>query len=226
MPVAPADSGGSTHVLGSVQVPAAYYNDVVASSTRWKVRPELLAAALETESNFDPTAVSHSGAIGIAQFMPKTAESEGVNPTDPASSIDGMAKLLSQYQAEFGSESLALAAYNAGPEAVQDAGNSVPNIAETQNYVTKILALAGGEQSQDATATGASSSASSPGGLSAIVHFFDNVSSATFWRRIGIGLIGALVIWLGLRQLMPKATEKLEAPVKKVGEAAAVAATA
>ena len=224
MPTAP-EQGDSSYVLGSVTVPPKYYDTVVAAASHNGIRPELLAAALETESDFNETAVSPSGAIGIAQFMPKTAADEGVNPTDPTSSINGMAKLLSDYEKSFGSESLALAAYNAGPGAVQEAGNQVPNIAETQNYVNKILALAGGEQSSDATAqSGSTSDSSHPSGLSAIVHFFDNIADAAFWKRIGIGIIGAVIIWLGMRQLMPNVTKQVEQPIKQATEAAGVAA--
>jgi hypothetical protein len=194
------------------------------------IRPELLAAALYTESNFDPNAKSPAGAIGIGQFMPQTAASLGIDPHDPDQSIDGMAKLLSQYEQQFGSESLALAAYNAGPGAVQDAGNSIPNISETQSYVSKILALANGEQPLSVTAgSGTGDSGSHPGGLSAIIHVFDSIGSAAFWRRIGIGVVGAVVILVALDQLtrgkVSKAAEHVgESVAQKAGTAASAAA--
>lgn len=212
MPVAGA-GGSSTDVLGGVAVPPTYYNQVLWSATAHNIRPELLAAALYTESNFNPNAASPAGAIGIAQFEPGTAATLGVDPHNADQSIDGMAKLLSQYEQQFGSETLALAAYNAGPGAVQDAGNKVPNIAETQNYVSKILALAGGEQTTGGTSgtSGSTSTSSSPKGLSAIIHVFDSIGSAAFWRRIGIGLLGVVIAFIAVDQLTRgKATSGVE----------------
>lgn len=220
-----ADAGGSnTDVLGSVQVPATYYNQVVMSAHAHGIRPELLAAALYTESNFDPNAVSPAGAIGIGQFEPGTAANLGIDPHNAEQSIDGMAKLLSSYEQQFGSESLALAAYNAGPGAVQDAGNSIPNISETQNYVSKILALANGEQPVSTVSTGTGDgTGSSPGGLSAIIHVFDSIGSAAFWKRIGIGVLGAIVILFAFDQLSRgKVSKAVENTAEKAGVASLV----
>ncbi len=76
------------------------------------------------------------------QLMPATAKSLGVNPAIPAQAVDGAARLLSQHLRSFGSTSLALAAYNAGPGAVQRY-HGVPPYAETRSYVAKVLAAAG-----------------------------------------------------------------------------------
>jgi soluble lytic murein transglycosylase-like protein len=76
------------------------------------------------------------------QFMPATAADMGVDPFDPASAIDGAARYLTQNLRRFGSLELALAAYNAGPGAVQTHGG-IPPFAETQAYVPKVLAAAG-----------------------------------------------------------------------------------
>ena len=78
------------------------------------------------------------------QFMPATAAGMGIDPTDPAQAIDGAAKYLRTQLDRFGSVDLALAAYNAGPGAVQRAGG-IPPYAETRNYVTKILGLLGNQ---------------------------------------------------------------------------------
>lgn len=217
-------SGAGTDVLGSVQVPATYYNQIVMSANKWHVRPELVAAALYTESNFDPNAQSPAGAIGIAQFEPGTAASMGIDPHNADQSIDGMAQLLSSYEQQFGSESLALAAYNAGPGAVQEAGNTVPNISETQNYVSKILALANGEQPVTTQVPGGSDgTTSSPGGLTAIIHVFDSIGSAAFWKRLGIGLLGAIVILFALDQLTRgKVSKAVEGEATKAGVGALV----
>ena len=106
------------------------------------IRPSVLAAVAKTESAFDPDAVSPAGARGLMQFMPATAAELGVDPLDPASAIDGAARYLSQNLRRFGSLELALAAYNAGPGAVQQHGG-IPPFAETQAYVPRVLAAAG-----------------------------------------------------------------------------------
>ncbi|MEZ5245777.1 MAG: lytic transglycosylase domain-containing protein [Acidimicrobiales bacterium] len=106
------------------------------------IQPSVLAAVAKTESAFDPNAVSPAGAQGLMQFMPATAADMGVDSFDPASAIDGAARYLSQNLRRFGSLELALAAYNAGPGAVQRHGG-IPPFAETQAYVPRVLAAAG-----------------------------------------------------------------------------------
>ena len=99
------------------------------------------------ESGFDPRAVSPAGAQGIAQLMPATARGLGVrDPFDPAQAIPAAARLLSGHVRAFGSVPLALAAYNAGPGAVRRYGG-IPPYPETQAYVARVLALAGGAAS-------------------------------------------------------------------------------
>jgi peptidoglycan DL-endopeptidase CwlO len=103
------------------------------------VPARVLAAVARAESNFRADAVSPAGARGLMQFMPATAAEMNVNPFDPASAIDGAARLLRQHLKDFGSLPLALAAYNAGPGAVRKYGG-IPPYAETQAYVEKIMA--------------------------------------------------------------------------------------
>lgn len=105
---------------------------------RWDVDPALLAAVAQTESAFNPRAVSPAGAQGLMQFMPATAAEMNVDPWDPASAIDGAARYLRSSLDRFGSNELAIASYNAGPAAVARYGD-VPPFTETQNYVRKVL---------------------------------------------------------------------------------------
>lgn len=99
----------------------------------------LLAALVWTESNFRPDAVSHAGAYGMSQLMPATARGLGVDPRDPVQNLTGGARYLGHQLDAFGRVDLALAAYNAGPGRVRQAGNRVPNIVETQLYVVRVL---------------------------------------------------------------------------------------
>jgi soluble lytic murein transglycosylase-like protein len=102
------------------------------------VDPRLFAALVWSESNFRPGAVSRVGAIGLAQLMPGTAASLGVDPHDPIQNLAGGARYLAQQMRSFGRVDLALAAYNAGPGAVRRYGG-IPPFAETQYYVLTVL---------------------------------------------------------------------------------------
>jgi hypothetical protein len=125
-------------------VPARFRDPLIAAASRWNVSAALLAAQLLAESNFNPFAVSPVGAQGIAQFMPGTAASYGLDdPFDPVAAIDAQAHLMSDLIRQLGSPEFALAGYNAGPGAVQ-ACHCIPPYPETQAYVTRILALLGG----------------------------------------------------------------------------------
>jgi soluble lytic murein transglycosylase-like protein len=107
------------------------------------VDPALLKGLIRQESNFNPAARSGAGAVGLTQLMPATAASLGVSdPTDPAQAIEGGAKYLRAQLDRFGGDAAkALAAYNAGPGAVQRFGG-VPPYAETQAYVQRVLGYA------------------------------------------------------------------------------------
>jgi hypothetical protein len=129
-------SGGGVSVVAASElpsfVPAEYREPLLRSGTRWNVSPALLAAQLMAESGFDPNAGSPAGAQGIAQFMPATAASYGLtDPFDPVAAIDAQAHLMSDLLRQFGSPELALAAYNAGPGAVEPC-NCIPPYPETQ----------------------------------------------------------------------------------------------
>jgi len=125
-------------------VPARFRDPLLQAAARWNVSAALLAAQLMAESNFNPFAISPAGAQGIAQFMPATAASYGLDdPFDPVAAIDAQAHLMSDLIRQLGSPELALAGYNAGPGAVEGC-RCVPPYPETRAYVSRILALLGG----------------------------------------------------------------------------------
>jgi soluble lytic murein transglycosylase-like protein len=120
------------------------YNTLIeAAAQRNGVEPALLHGLIQQESGFDASAQSGAGATGLTQLMPGTAASMGVaNPLDPGESIEGGARYLGQLMRQFGgNQTEALAAYNAGPGAVEQYGG-VPPYAETQSYVSKVLGYA------------------------------------------------------------------------------------
>nr|WP_156681702.1 lytic transglycosylase domain-containing protein [Sphingomonas profundi] len=99
----------------------------------------LLDALISVESQYRPDAVSRAGALGLAQLMPRTAEGLGVrNPFDERANVDGGARFLKAMLDKFGSITLALAAYNAGPSAVLRVGG-IPANGETPAYVRKVF---------------------------------------------------------------------------------------
>lgn len=101
------------------------------------VPEELFLRLVQQESNWNPNAKSHKGALGLAQLMPATARALGVDPNKPQQNLEGGARYLAKQYRKFGSWKLALAAYNAGPKAVEKYGG-IPPYRETQNYVRKI----------------------------------------------------------------------------------------
>ncbi len=109
-----------------------------AAARKHGVPVDLFTRLIEQESGWNPRAKSRAGAIGLAQLMPATARKLGVNPRDPRQNLDGGARYLAKQYRKFGNWKHALAAYNAGPEAVAKY-NGVPPYKETRNYVRSIL---------------------------------------------------------------------------------------
>lgn len=111
---------------------------VVAAAHQEGIDPWLLASVLYVESRFNHQSVSGAGAMGLGQLMPQTAAAAGVNPRDPWQNILGSAEILRWDYLEFGSWTLALAAYNAGGAAVRRYGG-IPPYVETQWYTRVVL---------------------------------------------------------------------------------------
>ncbi|MBR1697441.1 MAG: lytic transglycosylase domain-containing protein [Anaerovibrio sp.] len=109
------------------------------AASKYHVDPRLVAAIAQTESGGNQEAVSSAGAVGVMQLMPDTAAALGVDPYNKQQNIDGGAKYIKEMLDTFnGDVKKAVAAYNAGPQAVKDYGG-VPPYIETQNYVNKVL---------------------------------------------------------------------------------------
>jgi soluble lytic murein transglycosylase-like protein len=136
-------AAGAGADLGASAGSSEYTPLIEQAAARYGVDPAVLHGLIQQESGFDPSAQSSAGAAGLTQLIPGTAASLGVaNPLDPAESIEGGARYLGQLMSEFGGNTEeALAAYNAGPGAVQQYGG-IPPYAETESYVSKVLGYA------------------------------------------------------------------------------------
>lgn len=141
--LAAAQASPSAAPVSGTGASSAFDAQINAAAASNGIDPALLKGLVSQESGFNPNARSGAGAVGLTQLMPGTAATLGVtNPLDPAQSLQGGAKYLREQLDRFGGdEKLALAAYNAGPGAVQKYGG-VPPYAETQNYVTSVMGKA------------------------------------------------------------------------------------
>jgi len=118
---------------------ASYLPHIYAAEAKYSLPAGLLDALVWTESRYNPLAVSPAGAAGLGQLMPATAKELGVfNRFDPMANIFGAARYLRQMLDRFGVVHLAVAAYNAGPRAVERAGG-IPRNGETPGYVRDVL---------------------------------------------------------------------------------------
>ncbi len=115
-----------------------YLEVAKAAARKHGVPEDLFLRLVQQESGWNPSAVSHKGATGLAQLMPGTAQKLGVDIDDPHQNLEGGARYLRMMYDRFGSWRLALAAYNAGPGAVER-HDGIPPYAETENYVKAIL---------------------------------------------------------------------------------------
>ena len=116
-----------------------YEGIITQASEKFKVDPHLIKAVIKAESDFNHKAISQKGAQGLMQLMPGTADHmKVVDPFNPEENIFGGTRYLSMMLSRFKDTRLALAAYNAGPERVEDS-RGVPPIAETQSFVEKVM---------------------------------------------------------------------------------------
>lgn len=113
---------------------------ILAAASRYQMDPDLIHSVISIESNFNPKAVSRKNARGLMQLMPRTAELLGVkDPFDPEQNIDGGTRYLRDLLRKYKNNlTLALAAYNAGPDSVDKYGHRVPPYLETMKYVQRI----------------------------------------------------------------------------------------
>lgn len=115
------------------------YDEIIeAAAEQYRIPSALIRAVIKQESNFNAEAVSHKGAMGLMQLMPGTADLLGVdNPFDPEENLFGGTQYLVDLLGRYGGNlNKALAAYNAGPNRVQD---NIPNFQETRNFVDSVL---------------------------------------------------------------------------------------
>lgn len=115
-----------------------YLDEAKAAAAEHGIPEDLFLRLVQRESGWNPGAVSQKGATGLAQLMPDTAQLLGVDINDPEDNLRGGARYLRMMYDRFGSWRLALAAYNAGPMAVE-ANDGIPPYEETQSYVKAIL---------------------------------------------------------------------------------------
>ena len=120
------------------QLQGRYVEVAKAAARKHGIPEDLFLRLVQQESGWNHAAVSTKGATGLAQLMPGTAELLNVNMHDPEENLEGGARYLRKMYDKFGNWKLALAAYNAGPQAVEEYGG-VPPYAETGNYVARIL---------------------------------------------------------------------------------------
>lgn len=152
---------GESASVAPNSVPEEYVSAVESAASQAGIPPEVVAAQIEQESGWNPDATSPVGAHGIAQFMPETAAEYDVDTSDPQASIEALGRYMADLQDEVSSYAddsnelteLMLAAYNAGPGAVQQ-HDGIPPYDETEDYVDTITSSSQGNFSADCTPPG------------------------------------------------------------------------
>lgn len=142
-----APSSSSSHALPvPLNISRSQYVAIASQdATNVGISPTYFVRQIQLESGFNPNAVSPSGAVGIAQFMPSTAAGLGINPWDPLQALQAAAKMMANLYHQYGDYAKALAAYNAGSANVNNAVSACGSswlscmTAETQHYVATIM---------------------------------------------------------------------------------------
>jgi len=136
-PMAPREPQG--YSIGPAPRHWAYDGLIGDTAREQRVQPALVKAVIAAESSFDPGAVSRKGAQGLMQLMPATAKDLGIaDPLEPTDNVRGGTRYLRNMLDRYGDLSRAIAAYNAGPAAVDRYGG-IPPYPETQDYVNRVL---------------------------------------------------------------------------------------
>lgn len=136
-----ANAEQSSTVNEQKSSPDTIGNMIQLAAKKYGVDAKLVMAVAKVESNLSPDVVSTVGAVGVMQLMPETAQGLGVrNSKDPRENIDGGVRYLKELMTTFdGDVTKVVAAYNAGPNAVQKY-NGIPPYSETKDYVAKVMA--------------------------------------------------------------------------------------
>jgi soluble lytic murein transglycosylase-like protein len=141
---------------------------IAEAAERHNVDPNLVRAIIKVESNYNSNAVSRTGAMGLMQLMPQTARALGVaNSFDPAQNIEAGVKYLKYLQSMYQDDRVALAAYNAGPKAV-DKYKWIPPYAETQDYVDQVGKRYQAAKQKEAAAAAAVAVAAAPAAVESV----------------------------------------------------------
>lgn len=178
-------------LVGKTNVPARYLPTVLAAAAKHGVPAAFLAAQIDAESGFNPDAVSPAGAIGIAQFMPATAKSIGLDPHDADASIYAMAKLMAYYKREYGSWEKALYAYHDGPGKVDNPGQA--GIAYAKSILDKVKDIVDDIDIPNPLAP-----------LTETQELLEKLGDPDRWKRVGLYVLGGLLVLAGIFLLMRK----------------------
>jgi len=185
--------------LGQAYTKTQIQQMITAAANQYGVPSSLALAVAQTESSFNPNAISGAGAVGVMQLMPATASGLGVDPNNVQQNIDGGVKLLSQLLDQYdGDVTQALWAYNAGPGSV--ASGSMP--AETAAYIPNVLAAEanfGGALPAGSSLTGSGATSSSVTGSSVLSSTvsFTGLQVPTY-ALVGGGILLFVGLWIAL----------------------------